>query len=375
MLAGSTGFFHFRGTWSMAESKRFLIVDDESMNLKVLEGLLKGLGHQAVPANSGKEAMSLLDESIDIVLLDVMMPDMDGFEVAAAIRERKEFRELPIVMVTALSSKSDRLKAVEAGANDFITKPLDKTELRVRATSLLRMKEARDEVKRYQHDLEEMVRVRTEALELAFENLRELQQATQEAHLDTVRRLAIAAEYRDEDTARHIERMSRFSALLAEKYGLAPEEVETVRHAAPMHDVGKIGIPDAILLKPAKLDKDEWETMKSHTTIGGRILDESDSELLQAGRVIALSHHEKWDGSGYPNGLSGEDIPLYGRICAVADVFDALTTVRPYKEAFSVEKTLDIMKEGRGSHFEPKVFDLFMENMDAVLEIKERFSD
>jgi len=360
----------------VSQGRRVLVVDDEALNRKVLEGFLKGLGHETVPAASGVEALERLDESIDLVLLDIMMPGMDGYEVCRQIREEHRCSDVPVIVVTALSSAEDRLRAVEAGANDFIAKPIDKTELRVRSDSMLRIKDARDEVKRYQSELEELVSVRTRALEMAVDNLRSLQEATRAAHLETVHCLSFAAEYKDEDTAFHIQRMSRYSSLLAERLGLPASEVETVLHASPMHDVGKIGIPDAILLKPGKLDADEWKLMREHTTIGARILgDSSDSELLQVGSVIALSHHEKWDGSGYPAGLAGEDIPLYGRICAVADVFDALTSKRPYKEAFPVEKALAIMREGHGSHFDPRILDLFFDNLDTVLEIKERFSE
>ena len=359
----------------MCSAKRILAVDDEPLNLRVLEGFLGSIGHQCVSVESGQQALETLDASFDLVLLDIMMPTMDGFETAHRIRQSPAFGEIPIIMVTALSAKKDRLRAVEAGANDFIAKPIDKVELRVRMESLLRMKEARDALRSYQSELEEMVRVRTEALQLAVENLTSLQDSTKLAYLETIHRLAIAAEYKDTETAQHIHRMGRCSGLLAEKAGLHKDEVDIVLHSSPMHDVGKIGIPDAILLKPAKLDPEEWAKMQEHTLIGGRILDSTDSELLQAGSIIALSHHEKWDGSGYPNGLAGKDIPIFGRICAIADVFDALNSKRPYKEAFSLEKTLEIMKAGRGSHFDPDLFDLFMDNLDEILRLSEELKD
>jgi len=359
----------------VSAAKRVLVVDDEPLNRKILEGFLKSLGHDPVCAESGVKAMQLLDASIDLVLLDIMMPVMDGFAVCRAIRTQSSFKDVPIIMVTALSSKEDRLKAVEAGANDFITKPIDKTELRVRTNSMLTMKQIQDEIKRYQADLEDMVQVRTRALEMMVENLRELQTATKAANLETVHCLSYAAEYKDEDTAQHIHRMSCYSAMLAKAMGLPEEEVDLVLTASPMHDIGKIGIPDAILLKPGKLDAGEWEIMKTHTNIGARILGNTTSDLLQAGQIIAMSHHERWDGKGYPEGLAGEDIPLYGRICAVADVFDALTSRRPYKEPFSMEKSLAIMAEGRGSHFDPFIFDLFMNNLDAVRNIKSQYRD
>jgi putative two-component system response regulator len=357
------------------EPKKILVVDDELLNRKVLEGLLRAFGYAPVMAESGKKALELLDPSFDLVLLDIMMPGMDGFAVAREIRANSACKDAPIIVVTALSSIDDRLKAVEAGANDYITKPIDKAELRVRTASMLRMKAAQDEIKRYQAELEDRVRVRTEALQLAVENLQMLQQATQHAHLETIHCLSYAAEYKDEDTAQHIHRMSRYSALLATTLGLPEREVQLILNASPMHDVGKIGIPDAILLKPGKLDPVEWEIMKEHSKIGAKILEQSTAELLQVGAIIAYSHHEKWDGSGYPEGLAGEDIPLYGRICAISDVFDALISRRPYKEPFSVERSLEIMKEGRGAHFDPVLLDLFLKHFDKILEIKERFSD
>jgi len=355
--------------------KRILVVDDDRLNRRVLTGMLDSLGHEAVQAASGQEALDLLDESVDLVLLDVMMPGLDGFSTARAIRRDPRFAELPIIIVTALASREDRLAAVEAGANDFITKPIDLMEVSVRTASLLRMKESRDALRRYQADLEEMVRVRTRALEVAVDNLREQQQTTTAAYLEAIHCLSSAAEYKDEETAAHIVRIGRMSALMARRLGLPEEEAELLLTAAPMHDVGKIGVPDAILLKPGKLTAEEWTVMRQHAEIGARILSQANSVLMQAGAVIARSHHEKWDGSGYPGGLSGEAIPLYGRICAVVDVFDALTSRRPYKEPFSLDKALEIMRQGRGSHFDPGLLDLFLAHLPEFLAIKDELRD
>jgi putative two-component system response regulator len=357
----------------MPVMKKVLAADDEEVNRILLEKMLSKLGHEPIMAKDGFDALAKIGEGIDLVLLDVMMPDMDGFEVVRRIRAQGQLADIPVIMVTALSSRDDRLKAVEAGANDFIAKPVDMTELRVRMSSLLKMKEAQDSLKLYQANLEETVRVRTEALRLAVDNLAQQQRDTQAAHLDTVKRLAIASEYKDKDTADHIQRISDFCGLLGKLLDLSQPEVDLLIHASPMHDVGKIGIPDGILLKPGPLDAGEWEIMKSHTLIGGKILKDSYSDVLQAGEIVAMSHHEKWDGSGYPAGLSGEDIPLIGRICAVADVFDALTNARPYKEAYSNEDALDIMRKGRGSHFDPALLDLFFGNLDAVLAIQAKY--
>ena len=357
----------------MEEPKRVLIVDDEEQNCELLEAMIESLGHESRIARDGMEAIANLKSDIDLVLLDVMMPKMDGFEVAHRIRAGSDFNDVPIIMVTALTAKEDRLRAVEAGANDFIAKPVDRTELRVRTTSLLKVKEAQDAIKHYQAELEEKVRQRTADLRQALDDTVEAQHRTHEAHLDMIQRLAVAAEYKDEDTGAHIQRMSRYSVLLATKINLSEDEVNLILNSSPMHDVGKIGIPETILLKPDSLTEEEWVVMKEHTTMGSNILSGSSSELLKAGEVIALSHHEKWDGSGYPNGLVGKDIPLWGRICAVADVFDALTSERPYKKAYSNENAVGMMKEGRGSHFDPDLLDLFFENIDEIVEVQKEY--
>lgn len=355
--------------------ERILIVDDELINRKVLEGLLKSYGLECVSADSGPAALQLLDKSIDLVLLDIMMPGMDGFTVTRSIRAMPEFADLPIVMVTALSAKGDRLKAVEAGANDFVAKPIDTTELGVRMTSLLRMKKYHDELQDYQAHLQQMVEDKTHALRMALDDLEHARKATVQAHMETIHKLSAAAEYKDEDTGSHIMRMSRYCALIAKARGMSEDEVDLMLNSSPMHDIGKMGIPDAILLKPGKLDADEWDVMRRHTIIGARILSGGSSKYLEAGAEIALSHHEKWDGSGYPNKLAGEAIPLSGRICAVADVFDALTSKRPYKNALSNERSLEIMSEGRGAHFDPELYDLFIANFDQVLKIQGSFQD
>jgi len=359
----------------MAARKRILVVDDEPGNRELLEALLTGLGHEVELAPDGFAALAALKLGFDLVLLDVMMPGMDGFEVARRIRSGSDPSDIPICMVTSLTGKEERLRAVEVGANDFIAKPVDKTELNVRVASLLRVKEAQDAARQYETHLEAAVASRTAALRQALLEMSEAQRKTYQAQLETIERLALAAEYKDEDTASHIKRMSRCSELLARKLNLQPKECEMVLHASPMHDVGKIGIPDSILLKPAKLTPEEWVVMRRHTTMGGRILGGSSSELLQAGEVIALSHHEKWDGSGYPKGLAGEGIPLYGRICAVSDVFDALTSNRPYKKPFSNERSLQIMREGRGTHFDARILDLFLDNMREVESIQKQYQD
>lgn len=349
--------------------KRILIVDDDDVTRKITQTLVEGLGHAPEPACDGIEALAKLRLDVDLVLLDVMMPGLDGYEVCRRIRQSPRNNDVPVIMVTSLAGGEDRLRAVEAGANDFIAKPVDKTELRVRSASLLKIKDAQDALKRYQAQLEELVEQRTASLRKALEEMADAQRLAYRAQLDTVERLAIVAEYKDKVTAKHIHRMSQYCAILARGLRLPPGEVELILHASRMHDVGKIAVPDAILRKPSGLDGIEWTVMRGHPAVGGLILADSSSQLLQAGRVIALSHHERWDGRGYPSGLEGERIPLWGRICAVADVFDAVTSVRPYKPAFSTEEAFRILREGRGTQFDPQVVDSFFDNLDEILSI------
>lgn len=351
------------------KSPRILVVDDEDLNLRLMNAMLVPLGYEVLLASDGEEALQKARElSPDVVLLDVMMPRIDGFEVARRLKAEEETRIIPIVMVTALSEVEDRVKGLEAGADDFLTKPVDKTELRARVGSLLKVKAYNDHMRNHQKELEAAVAERTEELRQAFQKVKA-------ASLETIYRLARAAEYKDEDTGAHIVRMSHYSAAVAQKLSLPKDEVDAILYAAPMHDIGKIGTPDRILLKPGKLDPDEWKIMKQHTTIGARILEGSDAEFIKLGETIALTHHEKWNGSGYPKGLKGSEIPIVGRITAIADVFDALTSKRPYKESFSLEKSFNIIREGRGSHFDPAVVDAFFAIEDEILSIKDRFKD
>ena len=347
---------------------RILVVDDEPHNRTLLKMALEKMGYEVAEAENAFKAFEVLDRYFDLVLADVMMPEINGFEMVQRIRACSETAEIPVIMVTTLSEKKDRIRAIEAGANDFISKPVDMVELKVRVNSMIRQKVQQDEIKNYQAELHQMVEDRTERLKCALEEL-------DHAHRESILHLCNAAEYKDEETAAHILRMSNYAAMIARELKLDKSEVDLIRVSSPMHDVGKIGIPDSILLKPGPLDDNEWKAMKMHPLIGSKILGGSNSEYVKMGAVIAKSHHEKWDGSGYPLGLSGEDIPLPGRISAVADVFDALTSKRPYKDAFPIEVALSIMQEGRGVHFDPKVLDVFLANMDEVLEIKKTYSD
>lgn len=353
----------------MKDKPIILIVDDQIQNIELLDAYLVPEGYELITATNGAEALEKLSHNqVDLILLDVMMPGMDGFEVTRKIRQDNTLQLLPIILVTALRETADRVKGIEAGCDDFISKPVEKTELVARVKSLLKVKAYNDLLSNYRTELESEVAKRTKELKHVLENLKA-------ASLDTIYRLSMAAEFKDEETGAHIKRMSLYSAVIAYQMGLDKNTVETILYASPMHDVGKIGIPDQILLKPAKLDPDEWEVMKQHTTIGAKILHGSDAEFIKLGEIIAANHHEKWDGSGYPKGLKGTEIPIAGRICAIADVFDALISKRPYKNEFSVEKSLAIIKAGRGSHFDPDVVDAFFAILDKILLIKKQYAD
>jgi putative two-component system response regulator len=360
----------------MPERPAILIVDDLPENIELLEAYLVPQGYEVIGATDGEEALEkLFNRQIDLMLLDVRMPGMDGFEVTRRVRQDEVHRQLPIILVTALREAKDRVDGIEAGCDDFLSKPVDEMELLARVRSLLKVKAYNDLMRTYgilenslKKGLEVEVIKRTEELKRAFEKIKA-------ASLETIYRLSMASEYKDGDTGAHIKRMSSYCAAVARRMGLDESTIETILYAAPMHDVGKIGIPDLILLKPARLDPEEWAVMKQHTVIGANILKGSDADFIRLGECIALSHHEKWDGSGYPHGLKGDEIPVAARITAIADVFDALVSKRPYKEALSVEKALATVREGRGNHFDPNVVDAFFAIQEEILAIRKHYVD
>lgn len=351
----------------MTISHRILVVDDDASSRALVRAMLKSLGYESEVASDGFDGLAKLNQGFDAALLDVMMPGMDGFEVARRIRDKPNHHCMPILMVTALTEKQDRLRALESGANGFISKPVDRDELGVRLKALLKFKENQDRIRSNLAAMETRLEEGTQTLQQVLDDLGQVEQRASKAHEETIRRLTMAAEARDDDTGSHIQRVSVHSAVLAEALGLSWEKVQTIFTACPMHDVGKIGIPDAILYKPDRLNDLEWEIMKTHTTIGARILTGSSSPVLKTAEVIALSHHEKWNGTGYPQGLKGERIPLAARICAVADAFDALTSHRPYRNAVSSEQALSIILQERGKHFDPTLVDLLVASFDSVL--------
>lgn len=359
----------------MTRPKRILVADDDKALRNLLYDILTTWGHEVEIAEDGFEALAKLELDIDLLVTDAMMPGLDGFEVVRQARASEKFADLPIIMVTGLTSREDRIRAAEVGANDFISKPLDFTELNLRTKSLLRMKEMHDNLKENKIELERTVEKRTESLRRTLSELVSQQRQLRDANLESIHRLVVATEYRDADTAAHIRRMSQISALLARKIRLSPKDVELVLHASPMHDIGKIATPVEILLKPGKLNAEEWDIMRKHTHVGADILKDSSSQLLRTGELIAISHHEKWNGKGYPNGLAGEDIPIEGRVCAVADVFDALTSKRPYKEAFSTEESLAIIQNESGKHFDPRLVEALSDSIEEVVEVRHKFEN
>lgn len=339
-----------------------LVVDDDTSAQNMIKRILVQSGYGVRTALGGEKAYAAVSESVpDLIILDLSMPGIDGFEVARHLKSNPETREIPIFLITGLASSENHVKALDIGINDFLSKTAEPEEILARTRSLLKIKQLNDQLNNHRISLERTVDLRTEQLK--------------NASLEVIWRLTAASEYRDNETGAHIKRMSHYSAAIARNMGLRKKTVETILYSAPMHDIGKIGIPDGILLKGGKLNAEEWRIMKGHTIIGANILKGSKIGFVRMGAMIALTHHEKWDGSGYPSGLKGRQIPLAGRIVALADVFDALTSKRTYKDAYSVQESNRIIKEGRGKHFDPEVVDVFFAIQDEILQIKELFAD
>ncbi len=347
-----------------------LAVDDFPLNLRLMKDMLSDVGELGfIEAHNGREALSLLARTndIDVVLLDLEMPVMNGYETLQFMKSSDRFREIPVIVVT--SDKSKVRKTLAMGADDFVAKPFDAEELKLRVLNHVRAKKLNDLSRNMNNVLENEVVRKTAALQDAL-------YLSREAEYEISLRLGRAAEFRDIETGLHIHRVSELSRALARYAGLSEQECEMLRHASPLHDVGKIGIPDRILFKQGKLDDAEFQLMKTHTVIGGKILAGAGKfPVIEAGQIIALQHHEKWDGSGYPCGLRGKDIHVFGRIVMVADIFDALTSERPYKRAFSMEQALRIMEEGRGAFFDPWLLDVFLGNVAVFTRIKEEYAD
>jgi len=347
----------------LTKKARIFIVDDEASNLKLLDKLLTSQGYsQLILIQDPREILTHYHAARpDLILLDINMPHLDGYQVMAQLKALNDALLAPILILSAQHGRDFLLRALAEGASDFVGKPFERVELLMRVKNLLGVHLSHRLVHDQKSMLEEMVRQRTEEL--------------QHTRLQVVRYLGRAAEYRDNETGMHIVRMSQISALLAGRIGYTEEMCDLMLHASPMHDVGKIGIRDAILLKPGRLTPEEFEVMKTHAAIGADMLQGDDSELIKLARIIALNHHEKWDGSGYPNGLAGEAIPMPGRIVAVADVFDALTSSRPYKKPWPIEEAVAYIQDNAGKHFDPTVVDHFMQLLPEILAISEKHAD
>ncbi|MCW7470579.1 HD domain-containing phosphohydrolase [Leptospira kanakyensis] len=321
---------------------KILIVDDEPTNLQILNEILQN-DYTLLFAKDGLKGIELAEsQEPDLILLDVMMPEVTGHEVCKVLKSNEKTKFIPVIFVTALTDVGDEEKGFGLGAVDYITKPVSPPIVKVRIKNHLSLVDV-NEVK-----------------------------ATR---LQIVQRLGMASEYKDNETGMHVIRMSHYSQSLALAYGYSNEAAEEILNAAPMHDVGKIGIPDQIIQKPGKLTPEEWEIMKRHPEIGAEIIGDHNSSLLKLARSIAITHHEKFDGTGYPYGLKGEKIPLEGRIIAIADVFDALTTVRPYKKAWEVDAAIEFLKKESGTHFDPALVEKFISVLPKILEIKNQWPE
>lgn len=340
-----------------------LVVDDTEANVILLENLLRQRGYQNVHTTSDPLQVSSLHEQFEfaLILLDMQMPKLDGLGVLGQLRERKPDSPLPVLVITAQTDAETRLRALELGARDYVTKPFVVAELSQRIRNLLEVELAYRDRLAYASVLEEEVRQRTREIE-----------ATQN---EILRRLALAGEYRDNETGNHVMRVSHSARALAKAIGLDERTAELILHASPMHDVGKIGVPDYILLHPGRLQGEELRRMRTHVEIGGRILDGHDAPVMRMAHRIAMAHHERWDGAGYPKGLAGEDIPIEARIVAICDVFDALTSPRPYKAAWSIDDASNYLRDQAGRHFDPRLVASFMAILPEVIAIRDNYLD
>ncbi len=345
---------------------RVLVVDDTDQVRTLVTRLLEKHGHVCVAAANAAEAREhLANESFDLALCDVKMPGESGVDLAEYILEAHP--STAVLMVTGVDEPESALRALELGAYGYVIKPFSINQLLISVVNALRRRTLELDARRDVGELEDAVDARTRELKEAVSLLHDAQE-------ETVRRLSLVAEFRDDQTGQHIQRMGQYCHLLGRKLGLDPKLCELLRIASPLHDVGKVAIPDAVLLKNGPLSVDERREMEQHAEIGHQMLAGSGQELLDFAAGLALTHHEHYDGSGYPNGLAGEEIPIEGRIAAVADVFEALTSDRVYRGAFSVEEAVNILRQRRGSHFDPVVLDAFLESLDEVLELRRQYT-
>jgi putative two-component system response regulator len=346
-----------------SKNASILVVDDEIANTRLLEKMLAAMGYKNVVCTQDpKQVLPLYQKhNSDLILLDLNMPELDGYGVMEQLNALTGNALPPILILTAQHLQSFRQRAFDSGAHDYVTKPFDADELLSRVRNTLEIQMSQKFMRHQNEILEQNVLKRTQDIH--------------DTRLQIVRRLGRAAEYRDNETGLHIIRMSKIAVVIAKAAGMSGNDCDMLLNAAPMHDIGKIGIPDRILLKPGKLNADEWEIMKTHAQIGADILSGDDSDLMRMAHDIAISHHEKWNGEGYPCSIKGDDIPTVGRITALADVFDALTSERPYKKPWPVQQAVNLITEESGQHFDPKLVLLFLDHLPDIVAIKEKYAE
>ena len=353
---------------------RALVVEDDNAVRRDVIKLLDRNGCRCVPASAAEEARALLEtDEFDIVLTNIDLPGGSGLDLLMHISS--QYKDVAAIVVTQVNDAKVARAAMDAGAYSYVIKPFDDNEMLIAVSGALMRRKVENDNRNQMMRLEQMVSKRNDEMWAYVGELEKTQRDMRLLQDETIRRLSLAAEFRDDETPRHIERMSRYCALIADRIGFDSDRCELIQTASALHDVGKIGVPDEILLKPGSLDPEEWAIMQRHCEIGHRILTGSNAPVLVLAAEIALSHHERMDGSGYPRRLKGEEIPIEARIAAIADVFDALTSDKVYREAFSFDKAIEIMMDGRGTHFDPQLLDAFLSEKSVVLGIKDRFSD
>lgn len=359
---------------AILDNRAILVVDDEEPIRRLLGYLLQTHGYTVTLSPDAQDARRQLDsQPYALMLCDVNMPGESGLDLARKVLSERP--DVAAIMVTGLDSPVLANAALDAGAFGYIVKPFEANEVLIGVANALRRRRLELENRLQREDLEDIVKTRTMALQQAMEWLERSEKELRLSREETIQRLAIAAEFRDSATAQHIQRMSHYCELLARQSGLPAERCELIRTASPMHDIGKIGTPDHVLLKPGKFTQDEFNVICQHAEIGYRILSGSEAELLKVAAVIAYTHHERFDGKGYPRRLKGAAIPIEGRIAAIADAFDALTTQRVYKPAFELNHAVELMRRHRGEHFDPELLDTFFDSMDEIVRIHTRYSD
>lgn len=356
------------------EPAEILIVDDEPAILRLIHHFLQQHGYRCTLAHNSREAREcMLEKDFALLLCDINMPGESGLDLVRTVLA--ESPATAAIMITGLDSPLLANAALEAGTYGYIIKPFESNEIIISVANALRRRRLEMENRRNRIKLEDIIHVRTQALEQTLDWLGTSEKELRLSREETIQRLALAAEYRDKSTACHIQRMSHYCALLARKFGLDEARIELIRTASPMHDIGKIGTPDHVLLKPGKFTDEEYEVITQHAEIGYRILSGSEAELLKVAAIIAYTHHERYDGLGYPRGLKGKEIPLEGRIASIADTFDALTSKRVYKPAFTIEEAFQVMQDHHQSYFDPELLRLFFESAEEIRIIHDRYQD